>query len=43
MTYPLIRATGTPNEIGLSYGRQASDRLGDEFAVTTRAHTPRIA
>jgi isopenicillin-N N-acyltransferase-like protein len=66
MTYPLIRATGTPSEIGLSYGRQAADliagnladyrqkfatvgldaseatRLGDEFAVTTRAYTPRI-
>lgn len=67
MTYPLIRATGTPTEIGLSYGRQAAEliagnlddyrekfaavgleraevtRLGDEFAATTRAFTPRIA
>ncbi len=67
MTFPLIRATGDPTEIGASYGRQAADlihgnledyrgkfdavgldaptvtRLGEQFAETTRAYTPRIA
>src|SRR5262245_23522783 len=67
MTYPLIRATGTPAEIGLSYGRQAAEliagnlddyrgkfaavgfdaaavtQIGEQFAETTRAYTPRIA
>ena len=67
MTFPLIRATGTPTEIGASYGEQAAaliagnledyrakfaavgldaaqvTRIGEMFAETTRAYTPRIA
>ena len=27
MTYPLIRATGTPTEIGHAYGEQAADLI----------------
>ncbi len=67
MTFPLIRATGDPTEIGTSYGRQAAGlirgnledyrhkfaavgldaatvtQLGEQFAESTRAYTPRIA
>ena len=32
MTYPLIRATGTPREIGLSYGEQVADLIAGNLA-----------